>query len=108
MARPRARRDHGANVVIERHEAGGVALLLHQVGERRGKRAAVLQLREAAGAVAHRPADIEQQIPLQVRVFLVHAHDEAVAPREHLPVDRGEVVPWAGTAGTRRTPPRSP
>jgi hypothetical protein len=92
VSRPDARRHQAPDLLVEGHQPRGIALPLHQVRDRRGERAGVLQLGQATGPVGHRAADVEQQIPLEIRLLLVLADDEAIRSREDFPVDGGEVV----------------
>ena len=92
VPRTDARRQPAENAVVERHQACRVALAGHQVRERGGQARSVLALRHRARAVAHRRADVEQQVRAEVRLLLVLLHVIPVGPRVHLPVDRGEIV----------------
>ena len=88
----RARRQQRRNAVVERDQAERIALPMHQVGERAGEIRRVLQLGDLAGAVAHRSADVEQQVAREVGFLFVLLDEVLVGAREHLPVERGEIV----------------
>ena len=81
-----------ADAVVEGDQADGVALPVHQVRERRRQVRAVLELRHAARAVAHRRADVEQEVAPEVGLFLELLDVVAIGARVDLPVDRRQVV----------------
>ena len=88
-----AGRDVGHHPVVERRQANGVALPVHQPSERRGEVRSVRQLRHRGRAVAHRRRDVEQQPALDVCLLFEPLDVVPVAPGVHLPVERREIVP---------------
>ena len=90
---PRAGRQHRDDVLVEGGEADRVALAVHQVAERRREARAVLELRHRVmRPVAHRAADVEHQVAVEVRLLLELLDVVAIAARVDLPVDGGDVV----------------
>ena len=87
LARARACRQHRDDAVVERDQAHGIALPVHQVRQRRGQALTVLELRHPARAVAHRRADVEQQVASEVGVLLEFLDVVPIGPGVHLPVD---------------------
>ena len=93
MPGPRARRQPRGDLLVELDQPGRVALPVHQVRERRGQHAAVLELaHRRAAAIRHRGAHVEQQVALEVGFFLELLDVVAVGARVDLPVERGQVV----------------
>ncbi len=93
MAAPRAGREPQRNLLVEGDEPGGIALPVHQERQRAGQHGAVFELAHRRGAaIAHRSADVEQQVALDVRLFLILLDVVTVAARVDLPVERGEIV----------------
>ena len=92
VAGPRARRQHRHDVLVERRQADRVALAVHQVAERRREARAVLELRHpVVRAVAHRAADVEHQVAVEVGLLLELLDVVAIAARVDLPVDRRQM-----------------
>ena len=94
MTGARARRKGVHHPVVEQHQADGVALSLDEIGERGEEQTPVAQLGDGARAVAHRRADIQQEVTLEVRLLLEPLHVEALGSRGQLPVDADRVIPW--------------
>ncbi len=92
VARPRARRQQRGNAVVERDQAERITLPVHQVGQRAGEVRRVLQLGDRTRRVAHRRADVDQQVTREVGFFLVLLDEVAIRSRVDLPVQRGQVV----------------
>ena len=92
VARPVAGRHVLADLVVERGQADRVALREQEVGQRRRERAGVLRFRVAAGAVAHRPAVVDQQVAAEVRLVLEFLDEVPVAAGEDPPVDVARIV----------------
>ena len=78
-----------------------VALQRQKIRERRGERAGVLGLGVAERAVAHRAAEIDQQMAAQVRLVLEPLDVVAVGAGVQPPVEIPRIVARACTAGTR-------
>jgi len=89
---PRADGNACGDLVVEGHQANRVALSAHQIGQGGGEIGGVLQLRHLCGRVAHRGADIEQEMALQVRLFFELLDVVSIAAREDLPIDGREIV----------------
>ena len=87
-----ARRDLVADFLVEEHEPGRVALADHEVPERRRAPARVVELRPAERAERHRLARVDQQVTAEVRLRDELLHDQPIAAREDLPVERAELV----------------
>ena len=80
-------RDVGEGVIAEDHQAHGVPLSQHQIGQRRGEATGVAKLRHRAPLLKpHRATGVQQQIALQVGLFLVPLDVEAVRFTQGLPV----------------------
>ena len=92
VARPRARRQHADDPIVEGHQADRVALAVHQVAERGREARAVLELRHAARAVPHRAAHVEHQVAIEVGLLFELLDVVAIAARVDLPVDRRQIV----------------
>ena len=93
-----------ADLFVERDQPRRVALTVHQERERARQHRSVFELAHRRRApVRHRGALIEQQVAFEVRLFLELLDVVPVRARVDLPVERGQVVARAGTAGTRRT-----
>ena len=80
------------DAIVERHQPDAVALPVHQVAERRGQARGVLELARPARPVRHRPADVDQQVTVEVGFLLELLDVVPIAAREDLPVDRREIV----------------
>ena len=81
---------------VERDEADGILLLLEQERERRGRGRPVVELAPGGRrllAVPHRLAAIEQQVTLEIGLFLVLLDVQPVGLRPDAPVDVLEFVP---------------
>ena len=93
VARPRARRQPGRDLLVELDEPRRVALPVHQVGERRREHAAVFELaHRRAAAIRHRGAHVEQQVAFEVGFLLELLDVVAIGARVDFPVERGQVV----------------
>ena len=94
----RARRHKGGDLVPEKHQADGVPLLEHQVGQSRSQAGGVAKLAEwTAGLEVHRAADVQQEVGLQIGLLLVLLDVEAVGFGVGLPVQVAQGV--AGHVG---------
>ena len=80
------------DVVVERDEPDAVALAVHQIGQAAGQHLAVIELGDAAAAVAHRLRHVEQHREVGVRVRLVLLYVVPVRARVQPPVDAADVV----------------
>ena len=89
-----ARRSEAEHFVVERHEACGVALAVHEIRQRCRETRSIFQLGHGAGAIAHGRADVEQEMRAQIGLFFETLHIVAVGAREYFPVHRGQIVPW--------------
>ena len=87
-----ARRDAKAEFAVEEGEADGVALPDDEVGQRSGEVGGVGQLRHLARAVAHRRADVHEEVEAGVGLVLELLDVVAIRPGEELPIDVGGVV----------------
>jgi hypothetical protein len=92
VAGARAGRQHVADAVVEREQADGVSLTVHQVRQCPGQVRRVLELGHLMRAVAHRAAHVEQDVALEVGLFLELLDDVPVRARIDFPVERREVV----------------
>jgi hypothetical protein len=81
-----------AHVVVEQHQARRVALAQHQVPERGGAPARVVELAPGERAEGHRLAGVDQEVAAEVRLGDELLDHQAVRAREDLPVERAQLV----------------
>ena len=86
-----------AHIVVEDDHAGGVALLVGEIGERHGQEPAVVELGDAVRAVAHGGAGIEHQRELRVGFAAIALQVSALGAGEDVPIDVAQIV--AGRVG---------
>ncbi len=85
-------RDVVGHVLIEDDQAGGVALLRRQIGQRCGEEARIIEFADLARAIRHRRAGIEQNQQLHVRLALEPLQIETLGAGEDVPVDVAQIV----------------
>ena len=95
----RARRERGADLVIEADQAHGVALAEEDSRERRHEMRGVRRLGQARRRPlpVHRAAHIEDDRRAQVGLLLELLEEPAVGARGDLPIEKAEVI--AGLVG---------
>ena len=83
-----------ADFLIERHEPDRVALVQHQIRQRRRRTLGVRELRErrVRPLVLHALAGIEQQIAEQIGFLFKLLQIESIAFAEHFPIDVAQIV----------------
>ena len=95
VAEARARRQHRADLVVERDEAGRVALAQQHQRERGDEALGVGELGQDGVGIAgpgHGPADVAHHHGAEVGLFLELLDVQPVVPAEDLPVDVAELV----------------
>ena len=93
MAGGRPGRDQAPGLAVGGDQPDGVALADHQVGQRRREPPRVLELRARPPRVAHAPRRVDDEVRLEVRLFLIFLDVVAVALAERPPVDVADLVP---------------
>jgi len=87
-----AGRDEGADLGVEGDEADGILLADHEIGKRGGEVGAVFELGGAALGVGHGGGGVEEDVGLEVGLFLELLDVEAVGPGVGGPVEVADVV----------------
>ena len=80
------------DLLVEHDQPDRIVLTRGEIRERRGEKLAVLQLADAAGAVVHRRARIEQDHQSRVGLAFVAADVRALGARVDVPVDEARIV----------------
>ena len=81
-----------ADLFVEHDQSDGIVLARRQIRERGGEKLAVLQLADAARAVAHRRARIEQNHQPGVGLAFVASDVSALGAGVDIPVDEARIV----------------
>jgi len=94
MALPEPGGKHRADLRIEYHQSGGIALAHHEICEARGYAASIFELAHPVriGLVSHRCGSVQQDVAGEVRLLFELLHIVAVALAEDFPVDVLDVV----------------
>jgi len=83
-----------ADFAVEGHQPDAVLLMQHQIGQRRGRPAGVVQFRHRCrtALILHALARVQEQVAHQVRLFLELFQVVFIGASEHLPIEIAEIV----------------